>query len=132
MLELMQEIDAALDAETTPIVGLWMDWMGIVFLASILFAWKRIGARLALLVVVLTMLGANVIYVTTGNVHLFGIAHLIFWAPLLYFLVTREIRVPNFKAASPYGIWLLLISATIVISLVFDVRDIFLVSTGQK
>ncbi len=132
MLGQFLELSTALETETTPMVQLWMNWMGLIFIASVLFVWKHTGARLALFVILLSMPSALIIYNMTGTVHLLGIGHLILWGPLLYWLVTRDIRGPDFKIASPYGIWVLLISATIATSLLFDVRDIYLVLTDQK
>lgn len=78
------------------------------------------------------MLVAMCVYHFSGSIHLLGIAHLIIWLPLFYYLVKFEILHEDFKYASAYGVWLSLLMATIVISLVFDVRDIALVAMGHK
>jgi hypothetical protein len=43
-----------------------------------------------------------------------------------------EIKRPEVRIASIYGVWLVLLLATIVISLVFDFRDVFQVLTGSR
>lgn len=132
MIELFQEMSRALESETSDVVSLWMNWMGLIFVLSILFVWRHVGARLALGAMLLTMPSALAIYAMTGSVHLIGIAHLLFWTPVAFYIITREMRGQAFKLVSPYGIWAALLVATIIISLVFDVRDIFLVLTGVK
>ena len=61
-----------------------------------------------------------------------GIVHLILWLPLLLYLVQREVRTESFEPRSTYGIWTFLVTATIAVSLAFDVRDIALVAMGAK
>ena len=81
---------------------------------------------------VLTMPLGLETFALTGTVHLLGITHLILWTPLLVYLVKNEMRTDGFRATTPYGVWVLLLVATIVTSLVFDVRDVTLVALGQK
>ncbi len=116
----------------SPAVQAWLNWMTICFLVSLLFVWTHKAARWVLAVMVLTMPLGLAIFALTGAVHLLGITHLILWTPLLVYMVKSEVRTDEFKVGSPYGIWVLLLVATIFISLVFDVRDVILVALGQK
>ena len=116
--------------EATPWVGVWMNWMMLVFALSLVFVWKKKAARYVVLAFALTMPIALFVFGKTGEVDLIGIAHIIVWTPLAYFLVQKEIRSKKFKAKSCYGVWLLLLVATIVISLIFDVKDVAEVLMG--
>ena len=113
-------------------VGLWMNWMMLVFLASVLFVKKHSAARWVLGAFCLTIPLGFLVFSIHPSVHLLGVAHFILWLPLLVFLLKREIRVPAFSLKTGYGVWLCLLSATIVVSLLFDVRDIALVILGTK
>lgn len=128
----MQEMLNAIEAGSTPAVALWINWMGLVFILSILFVWKYKPARFVLAAILLTGPLGYLIWALTDKIHLIGISHLLIWTPLLVYLYLKEIKSPEFKVQSVYGIWILLLSATIVVSLVFDVRDVFLVLTGAK
>lgn len=132
MLELSKEINAAMLRETTPIVQLWMNWMIGLFFASILFIFHKKSARYILSTILLTFVFATVIFYFTKNVHLFSVPHLILWAPLAVYLFKTEVRKPDFKLLSFYGIYLALLLTTISISLVFDVRDTILIAMGMK
>lgn len=133
----MDELNAAMEAGTSDAVKMWMNWMGIVFIASLLFVWKHKTARYVLFVLVLTLPIGFGIWILTGNIHLLGITHLVVWLPLAIYIYSKELKSSDgtpFSARlkSPYMIWLCLLFATIVVSLVFDVRDIALVLMGQK
>lgn len=136
----MQEMMSAIEASSTPAVAMWINWMGIVFLASLVFVWKRKTARFALLAIVLTLPAGILVWKLTGNVHLIGIAHILLWTPLAVIIYLREFCPTGtwpdvaFKDRfkSPYFIWVCLLFITICISLIFDVRDIFLVLSGAK
>jgi len=130
-LELMKEANAQM-AATPQLVQYWMNWMAVIFFVSILFVKNHKGARYALVAMPLTMLTALGIFYFSRNVHLFGIAHLMFWLPLLIYLVKKEIKGDQFELKSRYGVWVSLLCLTISISLVFDIRDIFLVVIGKK
>ena len=113
-------------------VQMWMNWMMFIFLCSILFVWNYKTARWVFASFWLSMPLAIFVYYLTNTIHLLGIVHIIIWLPLLIFLYRADFKSESFKKISPYGIWVILLATTIVISLIFDVRDIVLVSTGKK
>ena len=135
----MEELNAAIMAETNANVQLWMNWMFVIFAASILFVWKFKSARWALAAFVGTMIIGFGIWKMSSNVHLLGIAHLILWTPLAIYLWRQVLSGPA-RAGNPatglyskaHLFWAALLLLTIIISLVFDVRDVFLVLTGAK
>jgi len=116
-----------------------------IFLFAVLFARQHIQAYRALLAFIATAFGGYIIWTMTGNVHLLGIVHLIIWLPLAVYLwqsiLSKRARRHDGEAnlekyqTLKYKIffyWVCLLFATIVISLIFDIRDIILVMTGRK
>jgi len=122
----------AVEAAASPSVQLWMNWMLIIFALSLIFVWKKVGARYALAAFVLGAISGVVIFNLTGDPWLLGISHILFWLPLLWILYRVDISKPGFNWKTPYGVWLALLIATIVISLVFDFRDVAMVLTGTR
>ena len=129
-----------MQAETTQNVKYWMRWMIFIFLASLLFFTRFKTARWATAAIVATMILAVLTWLITKNVHLFGIPHLIVWTPLAFYLWKTALS-PAARANAPsplslYGkahlIWAALLFITILISLPFDLRDIYLVAIGAK
>lgn len=131
MSELMNQMNSQ-TAELPGWVQLWMNWMTVVFLAAILFVKNHVAARVAIVTFLLTFLGAIGVFYLTRNIHLFSLVHLALWTPLLIYVYRKELRPGNVRLATPYGIWLILLCATILISLLFDVRDAALALMGQK
>lgn len=72
------------------------------------------------------------VFKITGEVHLIGIAHLVLWLPLAIYLYFKVLKLRAFKLRSIYGLWIVLLMGTIVISLLLDIRDIALVLLGEK
>ena len=114
--------------------------MGLVLAMSILFMWKFKPARMVFATMLGTMAGAIIVWLTTQNVHLIGIVHLVLWLPLAIYL-WRSVLSRRGKDAlaekstifnHAFFFWVCLLFATIVISLLFDVRDIYLVMIGAK
>ena len=128
----MEEMMNAINAETTPIVQVWMNWMALIFLCSILFVWKHVPARIVLAAFIIGAVVAYGVFQINSNPHLLGISHLLVWVPLAIYLYFKVVRSEAFRLASPYGIWIVLLLLTIAISAVFDVRDIILLAMGQK
>lgn len=131
MEELMNNMNAQM-AELPGWVQIWMNWMMVIFLAAIFFVWKHRGARWALLSMLLSMPLAMLVFHLSNTVHLLGIVHLLLWTPLLVYLLLIDIKSEAFKFKSPYGVWVILLMTTIVVSLLFDIRDLILVALGQK
>lgn len=130
----MEELNLALQEifKENPLVGYWLNWMGFIMFASVIFVWKHVPARFVLGVFILLIPVGLLIFSLSGSAHLIGIGHLIFWTPLAYYLYNKVITKEEFKTKTFYGVWVWLVLITIGISLVFDVRDVILVSLGQK
>jgi hypothetical protein len=128
----MEQMEAAILAGTSEIVQIWMNWIMIIFMACLIFVYKHVSARYIFGALVITLPIALFIFDQTGNIHLIGIAHIIGWLPLSIYLIKTEVigKLDNLKA--PYGIYLVLLLDTILISLIFDFRDVALVMLGMK
>ncbi len=128
----LEEMSAAIDAVTSPTVKIWLNWMLAIFLASILFVWKHKSARVILAAFFLTIPVAMLVFETSRNPHLLGIPHLIVWTPLVVYLLRSEKLIGTGASLSIYNVYLYLLLATIITSLVLDVRDVTLVVAGLK
>ncbi|WGI21730.1 hypothetical protein [Amylibacter sp. IMCC11727] len=105
-------------------VQIWLNWMliSVFILPLALFIWRE--TRLTALIIVLThtLNGLTVIYLFNmlGYVKLLGLPHLIFWGPLLWYLL-RFMRRETISLWATRILWLLI--ATLAISLAFDLTD---------
>lgn len=131
MKALQAQIDAQMAVLGTP-VELWINWMMVIFISSILFVWKHKEARWALAALLVTFPTALLIFKLWGNVHLFALTHLLWWTPLLVYLIKSFQSQDKFKQWGALRLWHHLLCITIAISLFFDVRDVYLVVTGVK
>lgn len=103
-------------------VQLWMNWMGLVLaLGSLVFAFFKVEARWLLLAFVVSIIATMALGMAIGWNGLWGITHLVFWTPVVIYMWRR---LPVINTNSVYGIWYLLALATMIISLVFDAKDV--------
>jgi len=128
----MEEMETAIDAATSDVTKIWMDWMMIIFLSSLIFVYRHLSARFIFASLILSMPIAIWIFETTKSPHLIGIAHIVVWLPLAIYLVKAEVVEKIEKIKSPYGIYITLLLSTIVISLFFDIRDAILIAFDMK
>jgi len=114
-------------------VNMWMLFMGAVYLTGLLFIFHQWGARFAVgMLLLLNVPASAVVTDLTGNIDWIAAVHLILWPPVLYYLVTRDVFGPKARSLSPYGIWAIVMSATIAISLAFDSWDTIRLILGTK
>lgn len=125
-------MEAAINAATSDATKIWMDWMMIIFLSSLIFVYKHLSARFIFASLILSLPIAIWIFETTKSPHLIGAAHIVVWLPLSIFLVKTEIIGKIEKLKSPYGVYLILLLTTIMISLFFDIRDSILIALEMK
>ncbi len=128
----MEEMEAAISAVSSDIVKMWMNWMMIIFLSSLIFVYRHNTARIIFGSLIFTMPIAIWLFNTTKSPHLIGVAHIIVWLPLAIYLVKTEVINQGEKLKTPYGIYLVLLLTTIIISLYFDIRDAILIALGMK
>ena len=110
-------------------VQVWMRWLNIIFLLSVLFIKNHSVARWTLAAYIACFPVGVPIYYFTRDINLLGVTHLLFWAPLLVYILKKELNNSQLNPKSPYGIWVVLLSLTILVSLVLDVREIYFVMT---
>ena len=115
------DIQTQLDALPT-LMRAWFGWLGlIVLLAPLSFVRRRQG-RIALIFSAVFIPALLVIIHSSGITYVISWLHLLLWVPLLAYLA-REVRVGRIAVASPLGVWTLITVCTLVVSLVFDLRD---------
>lgn len=123
----MEEMEVAINAASSPAVKIWMNWMLVIFLTSIVFVWRHKTAWVILGTLLLSLPLAIYIFDLTHSVPLIGLAHIILWLPLAIFLIITEFKNKTTQLKTPYGIYILLLLVTIAISLFFDIRDAVLI-----
>jgi hypothetical protein len=128
----MEEMDAAINAATSPAVKIWMNWMLAIFVLSLVFIYKHKSARFIFGALALSLPIAVLIFNKTQSVPLIGLAHIIVWIPLAIYLIKAEIIGKTEKLKTPYGIYLILLLSTLFISLYFDIRDVILIALSMK
>ena len=103
-------------------VEYWVNFMGFVFMLSIPFAFVRKEARWVLLTIVVTMVAMMLAFKHFGYERILGVVHIVVWAPLLIYLFKRK---SEWNAKETWsGKWILLLVATMLVSLAFDVTDV--------
>lgn len=124
MIELFEQAKAQI-LLLPDIVQIWMRWLNIVFLLSIMFIKNHTAARWALVAYIACFPVGFLIYYFTKDINLLGVPHVLFWGPLLIYIYKKEFNNSQLNLKSTYGVWVVLLSLTILISLVFDVRSIY-------
>ena len=114
-------------------IRIWLLWMGVVLLASmVLLLFSRTTRRDSLVIFLANFavyVSMNWLFQQLGYVRLLGIIHVVFWTPLAVYL---WLRLKNPAILFPFRqmIWLLLI--TITISLAFDYVDVVRYLLGEQ
>jgi hypothetical protein len=98
----------------------WVNWMGVVNLASLAFL-RRTEARWTITAFAASFATMNLLYAVVGYERLLGLAHVLFWTPLLIFVAPR---LQRHGSDSAYGLWLRILVATNGLSLVVDYADV--------
>ena len=130
---MMEAINA--QNELLPVwVQIWMNWMIVIFMVSVFFVKNHKEARYALAAMILTVPTVLGLFALFGKVHLFGVSHFLWWLPLAIYIVKQWRNPENskYRTLNPYSVWVSLLMTTISISILFDVRDVFLVAVGVK
>jgi hypothetical protein len=115
---------------------MWVQWWLYVLIAGSLIAplglltWHqtRIAGVATIVASLVGGFGVQMMFDRMGYVKLLGLPHIIFWTPLAIYLITQLRRdLPT------YARWLvLLILATILISLAFDYTDVIRYLLGNR
>jgi hypothetical protein len=110
---------------------LWFQWLFlIIVLAPLLFLRHRQG-RVAALFSMAFILVQFPLAFAVGVTHLLSLPHLLIWGPLFGYLA-RDLRQRRIKPRSPLGAWSIAALATLVVTLVFDLRNFAWWLAGQR
>lgn len=103
-------------------VQYWMFWMlALLGLGSLVFSFFRSEARWLLLAFFLSIVAAMGLGMTVGWNKLWGVTHLVFWTPVVVYYIKRW---PQIEKKSVFGVWFVAALATMIVSLVFDAKDL--------
>ena len=112
---------------------IWAIFMGLVLVAgSAIFMFSH---RAALLIFIATMAAFAIsfaLFQIRPNIYVIGIPQIILWSPLLVYLYRTEFAGGAADSAQWFTIWLGVASITMFISILFDLRDLYLVITQGR
>ncbi|MEE9329515.1 MAG: hypothetical protein V3V30_05200 [Parvularculaceae bacterium] len=124
-MELLLNFSADMNAGA-PWVGPWVNFMGIVLLLAIPFALSKSHLKSEARWTLLSMVGVFPmmmwLYSQYGYSRILGLPHVVFWTPLVIWLISRRRRW--LVRETMVGKWMLLLVATLCVSLAFDYTDV--------
>jgi hypothetical protein len=132
MLPAMEAVQSFLDdLRAGPAwIWFWVNFIGAVFALAIPFAARRIEARAALLVMALTLPAMIALHSAVGYSRLLGVVHLVLWTPFAFWLWRRR---DAWRARETLaGKWIVLLFATMLVSLAFDYADVTRWLMGER
>lgn len=119
------------DIATAPLwVQYWLNFMGIVLMLAVPFAFARVEARWALLVIALTLPAMIALHSLVGYVRLLGVVHVVIWTPFVIYLWRRRDRWRVKETLS--GKWILILFLTMIVSLALDYSDVARWLLGER
>lgn len=104
-------------------IQLWLLSLMTIFVSGLLFVAKHVEARWLVGGVVLGFFFSKIGAPMLGWVPLSGLValiHVVFWSPALFLMLKNR---PFMKGLSIYAVWSGLVTACILFSFVFDIRD---------
>ena len=109
-------------------VEIWMGWMMVINLMPFLFLRHR-EARWTLAAFVASFISMNLLAEMNGFNRLLGIAHIIWWTPLVIYLFRRR---KELDYATLFGRWVIVLLITNTASLVIDYVDVIRFVIGNR
>ena len=106
-------------------ISLWVVFLMIINVASILF-WNEPLAKIIFVTFMLSAIFMMGLYSRFGFEKILGMGHVL-WIPLLVY-VLMEVQAAN----DAFKIYLIILSVTFVVSLVFDIVDVWKYFTCRK
>jgi hypothetical protein len=107
----------------------WVYWMVLVNLGSVVFVRQRVEARWVLGLFLVNGIFMSWLNDVQGFTRLLGLSHVIFWTPLLIYLIRR---IPRIETRSPFGVYVRIVLATNGVSLVVDYVDVIRYLLGER
>lgn len=109
-------------------VQVWVAWLGLVNFASVAFLQRKEG-RVVLAVFAANMICMSALFALNGFNRLLGLSHVLWWTPLLVYLV---LRLKQTSSDSPFDKWMRILVATNALSLVLDYSDVVRFLLGDR
>jgi len=106
----------------------WVFWMMIINTASIIFI-KHRGAQVALGCWIGNMIFMSLLFEQVGYVRLLGLPHVVFWTPLVIYLVMTW---RQHRGKGLFSAYIMVLIATNTISLVIDYIDVIRYLLGER
>lgn len=106
----------------------WIAWMGLVNLTAIVFL-RHVQARWALAAFGSAAIFMEILFRLNGFNRLLGLAHVVFWTPLVVYLVRER---PRLEWGSAFSKWVTVLLATNLLSLVIDYSDVIRYVVGDR
>lgn len=114
-------------------VQIWMNAIGIILIGSlIIFLFSKSTRKDALIVFLFSVpsiAGVMFLHSQMGMVRLIGLGHVIFWTPLLVYLIRR---LRNDPPPRFFAIVMVILTAMIAIALAFDYLDVIRWILGER
>lgn len=128
----MKQMMQAVKAETPAWVGVWLNFMTLVLVGgSAVFMFNHTLALLVFLSAIASLVAAILLYRRFQNIYVLGVTHIPLWGPLVAYILATNF-MGNTDFSEPYAVWLATATLVMSVSLVFDVRDLFLVLTAGR
>jgi hypothetical protein len=93
----------------------------VLGLGAVVFSFVRAEARWLFLAMIAALASTMALGMSVGWNKLWGVAHLVFWTPVAVYYIRRW---PQIEKKSIFGVWFVLALATMIVSLVFDAKDV--------
>jgi hypothetical protein len=106
----------------------WVGWLMLVNLASLAF-WKRREARVVFWTFLANAIFMSVLCELNGYNRLLGLSHVLFWTPLLVYLIRK---LPGIDRAAAFGQWVVILILTDTASLLIDYADVIRYVLGDR
>ncbi len=130
MFDLITNFSADVKAGPTW-VYYWVNFMGLAFVLSIPFAFKRGEARwIAFATLVAAPIIMLALYHKLGYERVLGWGHIIAWTPVLFYLWKRR---ATWQVKETWaGKWIALTVTVMCVSLAFDIVDVMRYALGER
>jgi len=111
-------------------VLLWVNFMGLVIMLAIPFAFVRVEARWTIVVMALNVVFMMWLYSRFGYQRILGLPHVLLWTPLAIYLWRRRDQWRVRQTLS--GKWIVALFTIMVVSLVMDYADVARYLMGER
>lgn len=108
---------------------LWVGWLVLINIGGGLVFIRRPEAKWVLLAMIGNVILMNWLFAQFGYQRILGIAHVIFWTPLIVYLWARR---QQWQVGTLGGKWLAVLFATNTVSLLIDYTDVVRYLLGER